>query len=206
MEINSDHWILLGYWILFSVIHHTTASVKFKTFCKPAMGAGFRYYRLIYSCIACISLGWVIRWQFHIASPRLGLHPGLKYFPGLPMGITGICLMGISIRKYFFKLSGVGVFLNENRPLTLEYHGIHKYIRHPLYLGTLLLIWSFLLFDPLLSNFLACLAISAYVHVGIRFEEEKLLAVYGQAYESYRCKTPRLIPVIRVHRSERKKP
>jgi methanethiol S-methyltransferase len=112
--------------------------------------------------------------------------------------------MGASIRKYFSKLSGIGVFVNENSPLTLEYHGIHRYIRHPLYLGTLLFIWSLLLFDPLLSNFLACMAITAYTLVGIRFEEEKLLAIYGHAYELYRCKTPRLIPNIRMHWLERK--
>ncbi|HEY4967214.1 MAG TPA: START domain-containing protein [Puia sp.] len=198
MEFNADHWILLGYWTLFSIIHHITASEKFKAVCKPVMGAGFRYYRLMYSAVSCISLGWVLYWQFHIASPKLGVNPVLKYFLGLPIGISGIFLMGASIRKYFLNLSCINVFLNENRLVSLEYHGMHKYIRHPLYLGTLLLIWSLLVFDPTLSNLLACLAITVYTLVGIRFEEEKLLTTYGQAYESYCRKTPRLVPNIRL--------
>ena len=199
MEMNSDHWLLTGYWILFTIVHHVTASEKFKSVFRLAMGAGFKYYRLLYSGVAFISLGFVMSRQFSITSIKLDVPPWLSLYFGLPFGIIGICLMGACIRKYFFNQSGIGVFLRNDRTAILEFHGIHKYIRHPLYLGTLQLIWSAFLFFPLLSNLLACVVINAYIVIGIRFEERKLVTIFGKAYESYRKKTPRLIPNFHIH-------
>jgi len=64
----------------------------------------------------------------------------------------------------------------------LELGGLHRYIRHPLYLGTLLVVWSLFLFFPSLSNVLACFMITAYTLAGIRLEERKLLQEFGEDY------------------------
>jgi protein-S-isoprenylcysteine O-methyltransferase Ste14 len=198
MKINADHWTIMGYWILFSIVHHFTASEKIKAVCRLYMHAGFRYYRLIYSLIAILTLSFVMYKQFTIKSFGLGIAPWLKNFIGIPFGELGIGLMGVSIYKYFFKLSGISIFFHENSSGSLELHGIHKYVRHPLYLGTLLFIWSLFLFFPLLSNLQACVVITLYVLIGIRSEERKLVTLFGQDYESYRHKTPGLIPNIRL--------
>lgn len=198
MATYSDYWILTGYWILFCAIHHVTAMEKCREFFRLIMGAGFRYYRLIYSTVALVSLAFVLWDQFVLRSIDLDIPLRFCYFIGVPSGLLGISLMFASIRKYFFKLSGIGVFYNDQRPISLELHGIHKYIRHPLYLGTLLLIWSLFLFFPLLSNFLAFAVITIYVLIGIQSEERKLLIIFGETYKSYRDKTPGLIPRIRL--------
>lgn len=198
MPAYPEHWILTGYWILFCVIHHTTAMEKCKEFFRSKLGAGFRYYRLFYSTVALLSLAFVLRHQFLVKRIDLNISTPFSYFFAVPFGLLGICLMGASIRKYFFNLSGIGVLYNEQRSVSLELHGLHKYIRHPLYLGTLLLIWSLLLLFPLLSNFLACVVITVYVLIGIQSEEKKLLLVFGETYKNYRAKTPRLIPRIRI--------
>ena len=198
MATYSDYWILTAYWILFCVVHHITATEKCKEIVRVKMGRVFRYYRLMYSFLALASFIFVLFKQFSIKSGYLGISFWFKYFIGFPLGILGICLMFASIRKYFFKLSGIGVFYADQRPTTLELHGVHKYIRHPLYLGTLLLIWSLFLFFPLLTNLLAFLVMTAYVLIGIRSEEKKLLIVFGETYKNYRDKTPGLIPHIRI--------
>lgn len=172
------------------------AAGKFKVFCLSMLGPGFRYYRLVYSGIAFFSLGLVLAAQLSIVSPELYISPRLGYLVGLPLGIAGLVFMVICIRKYFFRLSGVGVLFHDNDTAKLESQGLHKYVRHPLYLGTLLFIWSLFLFFPLLSNLVACSAITAYVLIGIRMEERKLLQVFGAAYESYRRVTPMLIPAV----------
>jgi methanethiol S-methyltransferase len=192
--MNADHWILLGYWCLFSLLHSVMATEKFKKLCRSALGAGFKYYRLIYSIVAFISLGIVMIWQFSIPSPMLRIYPLIVYLGGVPAGILGIILMGASIRKYFFNLSGIGVFFHDSGPAILKVDGLNKYTRNPLYLGTLLLIWSLFLFFPFLSNLLACISITVYVLIGIRLEEQKLLLTFGDAYATYRRKTPMLIP------------
>ena len=198
MEINLDHWKLIGYWIFFCAIHHITAMEKCKEFFRSNLGAGFRYYRLIYSTVALLTLAFVLRYQLLVKRIDLNISTPYSYFFAVPFGLLGICLMGASIRKYFFKLSGIGVFYDNQRPVSLELHGLHKYIRHPLYLGTLLLIWSLFLFFPLLSNFLACIVITIYVLIGIQSEEKKLLLIFGETYKNYRAKTPGLIPRIRI--------
>jgi methanethiol S-methyltransferase len=198
--MNAEHWIILGYWSLFSLLHSALAREIFKSRCRALMGAGFKYYRFLYSIVATISLGLVLDWQFSIRSPDLKISSWLKYVAGLPFGLLGIFLMGASIRKYFFNLSGIGVFFHKNNPGGLELHGLHKYVRHPLYLGTLLFSWSLFLFIPLLSNLIACIVINTYVLIGIRSEERKLTLIFGQLYETYRHKTPRLIPNFRFPR------
>ena len=198
MATYNDYWMLTGYWILFCVVHHITATEKCKSIFQVRMGAGFRYYRLIYTSLALVSFVFVLFKQFSIKSDRLEIVPWFKYFVGTPLGILGICVMFASIRKYFFKLSGIGVFYARQQPASLEFDGVHQYIRHPLYLGTLLLIWSLFLFFPLLTNLMAFLVMTTYVLIGIRFEEKKLLLIFGEIYKKYRDKTPGLIPHIRI--------
>jgi len=198
MATYTDYGILTVYWILFCVIHHITAMEKCKNMFQSKMGSGFQYYRLIYSLLAFGTLIFVLRFQFSINSVGLSIPVRIKYFIGLPFGILGTFLMGVSISKYFIKLSGISVFYPEKQPASLELYGIHKYIRHPLYLGTLLSIWSLFLFFPLLSNFLSCLFITLYVLIGIRSEEKKLSIQFGEVYDNYKQSTPKLIPNIVV--------
>jgi protein-S-isoprenylcysteine O-methyltransferase Ste14 len=91
----------------------------------------------------------------------------------------------------------VSVFWRKEVGGVLETGGLHRYVRHPLYLGTLLLIWSLFLFFPLLSNLLGCMAITLYTLAGIRLEERKLLLRFGSMYADYCKRTPMLIPRFR---------
>ncbi|HMH22447.1 MAG TPA: DUF1295 domain-containing protein [Puia sp.] len=217
--MNTDHWILLGAWTFFSLLHSLTAAEWFQEISRSVMGRWFMYYRLFYSLFAFFTLAEVLIWQFSITSPMLGPFAVLKWLVGMPAGILGMALMGASIRKYFFNLSGVAVFWKKNagkwqrpgqtaslRPGTahhpgeveiLEVDGLHRHIRHPLYLGTLLLVWSLFLFFPLLSNLLSCGMITLYTLAGIRLEERKLLLQFGEPYASYQKKVPMLIPGLR---------
>jgi protein-S-isoprenylcysteine O-methyltransferase Ste14 len=188
------------------------------------LGRRAMYYRPLYSLFAFLHLGVVIAVQFSIKSFYLASFPLLKYLVGLFAGLPGVILMIVCIRKYFFNLSGVKAFLvdvrkmdklenkihfpeiSDDRPSAdepavrkdedarLESEGVHAYVRHPLYLGTLATLWSVFLFFPLLSNLLACLSITVYTLIGIRLEEQKLLEIYGEAYAAYRRRTPMLIP------------
>lgn len=181
-------------WGLFGLMHSLMAAPWCKRFLESLLGGSSRYYRLLYSVFAFLSLGAVLVFQFSIKSYYLASFPLLKYLVGLGVGIPGVVVMLICIRKYFFNLSGVKAFFETDESPILESGGIHAYVRHPLYLGTLATLWSVFLFFPLLSNLLACLAITVYTLIGIRLEERKLLKVFGQQYAAYRRRTPMLIP------------
>jgi protein-S-isoprenylcysteine O-methyltransferase Ste14 len=75
----------------------------------------------------------------------------------------------------------------------LIFSGLYAYVRHPLYTGGLLLIW----FMPLMTTSLLAfnLAATLYLYLGSIHEERRLLAAFGERYEEYRRRVPRLIPV-----------
>jgi protein-S-isoprenylcysteine O-methyltransferase Ste14 len=111
--------------------------------------------------------------------------------------VAGLVVMIACIRKYFANLSGIDVITKKQRPQVLELQGLHEYVRHPLYSGTLLFIWSLFLVFPLLSNLIAFLIITVYVFIGIRLEERKLELEFGENYKKYARITPMLIPSFR---------
>ena len=190
--MNTDHWILCGYWTLFSLMHSGLANERVKEFFRLSMQGAFKYYRLMYSIAATISLAIVVIFQYSVSSHYLPVSPVLKYFAGVPFAVSGLVMMALSIRKYFFNLSGVRI--RDQKPARLEIEGMHKYVRHPLYLGTLLFVWAVFLFIPLLSNLLACSAITIYTLIGIKSEEKKLIQIFGKNYHDYIEQTPGLIP------------
>lgn len=181
-------------WGSFGLLHSLLAAGSVKRYFMSLLGRRAMYYRPLYSLFAFLHLGVVIAVQFSIKSFYLASFPLLKYLVGLFAGLPGVILMIVCIRKYFFNLSGVKAFWRRDEDAKLESGGVHAYVRHPLYLGTLATLWSVFLFFPLLSNLLACLSITVYTLIGIRLEEQKLLEIYGEAYAAYRRRTPMLIP------------
>jgi protein-S-isoprenylcysteine O-methyltransferase Ste14 len=107
---------------------------------------------------------------------------------------VALVIMGVMVRKYFFALSGISVFYEEQPAGELELGGMNRYVRHPLYFGTLLLIWSLFFIYPFVKNLLACLVITLYTVWGAILEEKKLSAQFGDKYILYKRSVPMLIP------------
>lgn len=70
--------------------------------------------------------------------------------------------------------------------------GPYRWVRHPLYLFCILMIWSCpdLTADRLLFNLLW----SVWIVVGTVLEERDLVAQFGEDYEAYRAEVPMLVP------------
>ncbi len=91
-------------------------------------------------------------------------------------------------------LSGISVFKNENSEFQPMRQGINAYMRHPLYAGTLIVLWSLFFIFPLLNNLIACCCITVYLIIGIQLEERKLVIEFGEIYKAYQRKVPMLFP------------
>ena len=94
-----------------------------------------------------------------------------------PLGIKGIL-------KH---LHGKGP---KEMPMTVK--GPYRWVRHPLYLFVLIMIWSCpdLTLDRLLFNILW----TAWIYMGALLEERDLVEDFGEAYRQYQSKVPMLIP------------
>ena len=71
----------------------------------------------------------------------------------------------------------------------------YRLVRHPLYLGMIVGLWS----APALSagHLLLAAGMTAYIVVGIRHEERDLVRQFGDAYRGYQARVRKLVPVPR---------
>ncbi|SEA41959.1 methanethiol S-methyltransferase [Variovorax sp. YR216] len=74
----------------------------------------------------------------------------------------------------------------------------YRYVRHPLYAGFLLSFWSVPVMT--LGRLLFALGFSAYILIGIAFEERDLLVQFGERHRAYRRQVGMLIPRGRAFR------
>ena len=193
-----DHLILALLWIVYCVLHSLLAGISLKKKLQTSLGKNYKYYRLFYTVFSLIFLIWLIYFQINMVNYQL-FQPGLPIFlTGLIISFSGIILMIICISKYFVSLSGLRSLVRESVSSELMVQGIHKYVRHPLYLGTFAFIWGLFMILPYLSLFITNAIITIYTLIGITLEERKLEAEFGEAYRKYRSKVPKLLPGLRV--------
>jgi protein-S-isoprenylcysteine O-methyltransferase Ste14 len=74
----------------------------------------------------------------------------------------------------------------------LETGGMYAVVRHPLMTGLILAFWATP--DMGASHLLFALAATAYIAVGIRFEERDLRRSFGAAYDAYAARVPAVLP------------
>lgn len=190
----SQHLILIIFWILYALLHSIFAAPKWKKIMQEKMKQNFKYYRILYSVFAFISLSIIIVYLFRIKSIILWEANSIEIVIAITCLITSGSLMIFFIRNFFFDLSGADIFLKTKKPQMLIKTNLYKYVRHPLYTATLVFIWSIFFWQPLLSNLISCICITVYTIIGISYEEKKLIKDFGESYIQYRNETPMLIP------------
>ena len=192
-----DHILIVVLWIAFGVLHTVLAAGWWKRKMQAWMGRNYKYYPLAYSVFAAVTMILILIFQFTMPGVLLFNMPMWgKVLTGIPL-IAGLVIMLAMIRKYFFHLSGISVFYKTQPGAVLQTNGLHRYMRHPLYTGNLLFIWSLCLLMPYLHHLLACIIITIYTLLGARIEEQKLVEQFGEKYIRYQQQVPMIVPRIR---------
>ncbi|MEP7251587.1 MAG: methyltransferase [Ginsengibacter sp.] len=148
----------------------------------------------MYSIFAALTLLILLLFQYSFQSELLISSVWIKYISLMILVLPGFVIMILSIYKYFRLLSGIRSLYEAVPAVELKIEGIHKYVRHPLYAGTMLFIWGLFLIFPFLNNLIAVVIITVYIIIGIQLEEKKLEIEFGKFYFDYKAKVPMLLP------------
>ena len=105
-----------------------------------------------------------------------------------------------------FELFGLSQVYNNLRgrqpaATTFKTPSFYKIVRHPLYFGLILGCWA----TPHMSegHLLFAIGSTAYIFIGIWFEERDLIASFGDEYRRYRRQVPMLVPFLTGGRAVR---
>ena len=188
-------WITLG-WLLYFILHSALASEPVQQAFARRWPGSTAWYRLAYNMVATIGLAMLI--ALHLWLPdKLLWEPAWGRLPGGLLLLAGLLIGRQALRQYDLGwFSGLSQWKGAS-PLKAEKLVLswwHRRVRHPLYFATLLLLGGTLLLLPT-NLVLVAVAIScAYLVIGTRIEEARLIRQFGETYLSYRRQVPMLIP------------
>lgn len=174
-------------WVSFGLAHSLLAGDVL----KRAFGAG---YRLAFNLIAVVHMAGVFAVGAWLLGPVAAPPTSLTV-----LHLVGWAMLLIALRDYDLGLfSGLKQLraAQAGQPLTdddgpLVVEGLHRYVRHPLYVGAFVILWS---------GAYGALGVataawgSTYLLLGTWSEERRLSARFGDDYAAYRKQVPAFLP------------
>jgi protein-S-isoprenylcysteine O-methyltransferase Ste14 len=188
----------LGLIALFGLQHSLMARPAIKRFLRRFVPAPAERSTYLLATSIAFSLFWFWRplpapvWQVELPAARL-LLLGLFWF-GMALVLVSTYLIDhfalLGLRQAFDGARGRTTPEGEFRTPSL-----YRYSRHPMMVGMLITFWA----TPTMTagHLLFALGMSAYVLIGIAFEERDLLRHFGARYAAYRAQVPMLLPLPR---------
>ena len=198
--------------LAFAFIHSITVSKKMKTICAGFFGETFMrvFYRGTYNAVSFITAGTAFYLIHQAPDRQIWTAPGW-----LQWIMHAIQLAGVVFGSLAFKHLDTGEFLGLRQIIRywkrdevagniegltrneLVTNGVYGIVRHPLYLAGIVIFT----FNPLLTRNSLTVSVLAdlYFLFGAFIEERRFSGVFGDQYQEYRKRVPRLLPRI-LHR------
>lgn len=189
-------FVTMGAW---GVLHSWLAAFSTKRLARTIFGKGIdRYYRLIFVAMAVLTLIPILGLVALLPSTLFWVIPPPWLY--LTLAVQFLALIGILATLYQTDLMAFAGVKQLNDPEVerkndLVTGGVYRIIRHPMYFFSLVIFWLMPYVTDLIFAFF--LASSLYFLIGTIPEEQKLLEIYGEAYERYQQKVPRIIPGVK---------
>lgn len=198
-------WIIVAvaFWGFF---HSVNSTFAVKEWIRRALGDGFmKFYRLAFNVFAALTFLPIPILLFTLPSRLLYRVPA----PFMQLMIAGqvffaACLFTALYHYGILYFIGLRQLVELPSERKLVGSGSYAIVRHPFYAYFLFFLW---LTPVMTMNLLiAYLSLTAYIRVGIYFEERKLLREFGEEYAKYRANTPMLIPGLKFGRNKSRSP
>ncbi len=192
---NLEIFIYALLWLSFGLVHSLLARNSSKRVLQPLFG---RTYRISYNLFSALHIGLVIiGGEIVLGGNSVGFDLGRDLAVAAKIcQLAGIVVIVASLTQYDLgRFSGITQLFQAGNETADEEHlhvsGMHRYVRHPLYLGVYLY-----LLGGSVSEFGLQTALwgSLYLMVGTWFEERSLITQFGQAYVKYKQKVPAIFP------------
>jgi protein-S-isoprenylcysteine O-methyltransferase Ste14 len=121
-----------------------------------------------------------------------GIHLALLLI-GLMMVLAGVIIRLVAIATLKKNFSGL---LRIREGHTLTTNGIYQWVRHPAYLGAILLFLGIPVMVSSVLGLLVMLLLVPYLLHRIKLEEKMLIGRFGAEYEDYMRHSKKLIPYL----------
>lgn len=183
--MNRAALINLALLLLFALQHSVMARVSFKKK-FPAARSRRIYVVATVAVLLVIAGAWQpmpqVAWHFR-GMVAIGLY--IVWTFGLQLVLFG------AISLNWRELLG----LAEPGPPEFRIPFLYTIVRHPIYLGAILVFWA----APRMTygRLLFASAMTLYILIGIQFEERDLEKTFGELYRAYKKRVPMLIPRLR---------
>lgn len=184
---------------LFGISHSVMARRGFKDRWTKVVPPAIE--RSVYVLVASLCLGLMF-WQWRALPQAIWNLTS----PGARTAVWGLTVVGAV-------LAFVSTFLNNHfdlfglrqvwlaargqphTPVPFKQRVLYRVVRHPMMLGFVIVFWA----APTMTwdRALFAAGMTAYVAIGIRFEERDLERSFGESYRRYRREVPALVPLPR---------
>ena len=190
-------FVLTLFFVSYAVVHSLLAGLQVKNWARKTFGpATDRWYRLFYNIFAAITVLPLFLLLALLPDHTLYVIPARWRWlmvGGQLLGLLGAGLAVIQTNPFYF-LGLSQLFAEkpaERGPLIVT--GLYNWVRHPIYTFSLLFIWL----TPLMTVnlFVTYLLFTIYFYSGSIYEERRLVAEFGTAYQEYQQQVPRLFPI-----------
>jgi len=194
--------------LLYGAFHSATASAACKARVEGLVGerAFLGLYRLSYSVMSVLTLVPIVSLMTGRPGPTIWHAEGVAAYVLLAIrGLAGIgvaaALLQIDALRFLGIKDAIAYFRGRPLPLPperLATRGVYRLVRHPLYLFSLIALWS----SPVMTeSFLGfALGVTVYFAFGSILEERNLARAFGPDYATYRKIVPWLIPLAKRER------
>ena len=185
-------------WAAYGAVHSAMISETAIGFLKRCLGDAFRFYRLFFNFVATVLLVPVVSYSMSLRRELIVRWDGPWLVLRYTLVAVGVLLFVTGGRHYNLG-QFIGISQLRGTPTGglatgggIDSSGVLGVIRHPWYVGLVLLLWAR---DLDIAGLVVSSVLTVYILVGTLLEERKLVHEFGDAYRSYQRRVSMLVPI-----------